>query len=618
MLSCPSAVSAAGLHSWTMRRSRSEVKDSANVPRLPRLTPRVTDHWQQQPAFLLAFATRDNADLRAQNERLERTLGKARLIPQLEQHVLHLEERNAALCEELDQTTEALSDARRKAMVAMRDCDKLRDKLARADAGLQEARDEPGKPRGREPLNAEHQRHVDAAVDAGVQSSTRGGQPVGAVSSSSRGIPGWSLESWMGSLCLEQLISKALTTRLRKALASAGAAAESHETAELEHLCTLVSQGSVDTIVGLLTESSVLNRIAEAVHSNAKQLAFVRAREAGEPLKSHGGRENASGARKAAASHPPSHQHKSHFVQVRHVNLRSAVHAVSWATTATDLVARFNANAGGSGGRTIFFHKDVSLYADGLSRLVGTPMQADAPYEAMQREHTGGDDADVAFAAPSYQLRTTSRVEWSFVAEPAALPALAPHLVALGLPQASWPSGPHSPARTPRTFEDFAPVRKQLDARLAAEGAAPLSLSEFCAVRLYSGPLYVKYNVVLRSAEAPRARQLHAELLEHANSMLEGNRYPTTIHVLSAAIMKLARINSSRNVYRAPGANLPPDFFDAASNGTIGIIEPGCLSTSSSKEEAIEYARRSGAKVVFEIQRMPPGPQTLALPSAPE
>ena len=63
---------------------------------------------------------------------------------------------------------------------------------------------------------------------------------------------------------------------------------------------------------------------------------------------------------------------------------------------------------------------------EGLTRLVGHPQPKphESLLEAMEREHCGEADADVAFDARNYRTRTTSRLEWSYVASPADLPKL--------------------------------------------------------------------------------------------------------------------------------------------------------------------------------------------------
>ena len=116
------------------------------------------------------------------------------------------------------------------------------------------------------------------------------------------------------------------------------------------------------------------------------------------------------------------------------------------------------------------------------------------------------------------------------------------------------------------------------------------------ALRLYSGPIYAKYNTVLRGAVC-------SDFVEYLESVCKGNHYPTTLHVLAQAILKLGLLNTTRHVYRAPGGALPPNFWRRCCNGTVGILEPGCLSASTSKEEALKYARKSKAGLLFEIHQ---------------
>lgn len=80
------------------------------------------------------------------------------------------------------------------------------------------------------------------------------------------------------------------------------------------------------------------------------------------------------------------------------------------------------------------------------------------------------------------------------------------------------------------------------------------------------------------------------------------NRYETTIQVLSAAIIRLAKLTKVSVVYRAPGRALPASFWEHAHNGLAGVIETGMLSTSANKQVAMEYASRSSAKLLFELR----------------
>lgn len=425
-------------------------------------------------------------------------------------------------------------------------------------------------------------------------------------------LPGWSLEQWVRSLSLDEYITRALVRRLTEM-----AAPNPTAPLELPFLMRLADvAGGVETILALLKEQPVLTQIAERVHQEAKKMLDRR--------------------RQPTASADAGKQTR----RLRGVGRAALI--LGQSSTSSKLNAEFIS----AGARTLFFSKDASLYWEGISRLVGKarPDPAESLAEAMEREHCRMADADVPFDARNYQTRTTSRLEWMFVAKPEALPQLTPHLEKLGQPAGHWPmigsmseSTDDDQLRHPKTFAQFEKKRREIDARLAAHGEQPISFVEFAALRCYSGPvrrkgrprnfflppsrrcllaptfllpvhafpypfsslhqLFVKYNNILRAGVCD-------DFLDFLDHVCRGNRYPTTIHVLAAAIMKLGKFSGApRLVYRAPGGALPANFWQRAQNGTIGILEAGCLSTSTEKEEAIHYAMRSDAKLIFEVQQ---------------
>lgn len=110
--------------------------------------------------------------------------------------------------------------------------------------------------------------------------------------------------------------------------------------------------------------------------------------------------------------------------------------------------------------------------------------------------------------------------------------------------------------------------------------------------------MFVKYNSVLRGTVSDVT-----PLRNHFKMTCKGNSYPTTIHILSAAIIKLSKVQEACVVYRAPGGALPKSFWKKDDYGTCGGIEPAFLSTTTSKEEAMHYARRSPSKMIFEVRQ---------------
>lgn len=109
---------------------------------------------------------------------------------------------------------------------------------------------------------------------------------------------------------------------------------------------------------------------------------------------------------------------------------------------------------------------------------------------------------------------------------------------------------------------------------------ARLMAVEIVALRLYSGPLYAKYNSALRSVVSPLGKP--------------SNSYPTTIQVLLSAIHKLSRIAEIPQggaVYRGlSGIALPQEFFEVDEQGFAGGVEPSFMSTTLDDEVARKYS----------------------------
>ena len=139
-----------------------------------------------------------------------------------------------------------------------------------------------------------------------------------------------------------------------------------------------------------------------------------------------------------------------------------------------------------------------SLFFSTLSDAVGR-CAADGLI-GMTREHTVRPDSDLKFCAPNYNIQTTSKLEWYIVAEPEKA------LVELGLDE--WPAGGgHTPIElgfrhvNAPTSPFFTSRIKDVNERLAAAGdSEKISLEHFCALRMYTGPMYMKYNFILRGA----------------------------------------------------------------------------------------------------------------------
>lgn len=172
-----------------------------------------------------------------------------------------------------------------------------------------------------------------------------------------------------------------------------------------------------------------------------------------------------------------------------------------------------------------------------------------------------------------------------------------------------------------------------------------------CRIRLYSGPMYIKYNAALRGI---KSQQMEGQWKELCLS----NRYTTTLHVTNsgehhdahtarkfssslhillmrcsgcapvthlgqssfaylglrrpahaclarvvAAVVKLGKLQSAAKVYRGvSGGVLPEEFWNVNAQNVRGGCEYGFLSTTLDRGVAMDYASSGKAGVVFEIQ----------------
>lgn len=237
------------------------------------------------------------------------------------------------------------------------------------------------------------------------------------------------------------------------------------------------------------------------------------------------------------------------------------------------------------------------LYYSSLRDFIGSP--ASDGLAAMGREHTVQADSDLDFVAPNHDIRTTSKVEWYIVTDP--------DKAKMELDLHVWPmGGGHTPIELgcrhihSPTGEHFASRIADVNGRLRMAGdKEPLTLEHFCALRMYTGPIYVKYNFILRGAHSALSNDFISRYVERYCC---NNKYPTTLLYLCLGITKLSRITKAQKVYRVPGGRMPKEFFEEKS-GARGGIELGFMSTTTQKKEAMKYAAYSGCALIFEVQQ---------------
>jgi len=264
---------------------------------------------------------------------------------------------------------------------------------------------------------------------------------------------------------------------------------------------------------------------------------------------------------------------------------------------------------------------EVGLVHHGLDKLLGEPEVAagdDGPLMAgMLHEHRECDDSHIWFAPTNYPIRTTSFLEWWVVVDPSD--SQLDQVVSDGPGRCyrsvqEWPTARRNASERDAHLEAIStrglPIsyfRAQwnlLNSRLATEaGEPPLQLNGFVCLRLYTGPMYVKYNAVLRGLPPGLDETPVADLAEQWSQLCLGNRYKVTLHAMTAAIGKLSRLTRVCTVYRGPGGVTPKSFWQSDQFGCVGGVEMALMSCSKDKKEALKYVRRSQAKVLFAVHQ---------------
>jgi hypothetical protein len=154
---------------------------------------------------------------------------------------------------------------------------------------------------------------------------------------------------------------------------------------------------------------------------------------------------------------------------------------------------------------------------------------------------------------------------------------------------------------------------------------AGLTEEETIVGRLYTGPMYVWYNHILRYLEQPtpkddaflrkgeswgkwKTAQVYPShwLAENGGESADLFKIPftTTLHVLNSFILKLSRTQRALKVYRGiKGGVLPEQFWKANEHGVKGGIELAFMSTTLDRAVAMKFAKaEKGPSIVFEIQ----------------
>jgi hypothetical protein len=182
----------------------------------------------------------------------------------------------------------------------------------------------------------------------------------------------------------------------------------------------------------------------------------------------------------------------------------------------------------------------------GPEELIGTPNPK--IMQGMQVEHCLRGNSRTEFTTGNYNLTTTPATEWEFVVEPKDGVAY-PHTPK---DRAQWPKGMEWKGKCGREAQDVEVVMQRKQVTLAG-----LLKMEVIALRLYTGPMFVLYNAVLRGFP-----ERDVECLKDTKG--KENRYETTIFAIASGITKLSKVSDipkDRRLYRGLGGMILPRQF---------------------------------------------------------
>eukprot|EP00300_Choanocystis_sp_HF-7_P042383 c9144_g1_i1.p1 GENE.c9144_g1_i1~~c9144_g1_i1.p1 ORF type:complete len:971 (+),score=219.31 c9144_g1_i1:89-3001(+) len=212
----------------------------------------------------------------------------------------------------------------------------------------------------------------------------------------------------------------------------------------------------------------------------------------------------------------------------------------------------------------------IDDYHAGLGARLG---YADLSFmERMEAEHTKLLGCDTGFTTPNYQITTTPKQEWGYVVR-----------------------GAECPPEQRGNGRRMVPLHQLME--LPSTKTAGLRECEVAAIVLYTGPMYVLYNAMLRKYPKTTCAAF--------------NEFTTTILVLVSAIQKLCRsshIEEGVALFRGLGSfketDLPDHFLVPDERGCRGFTEWGFMSTTSSKDVAVSTysgVRDNGSGMLIEM-----------------
>ena len=228
-------------------------------------------------------------------------------------------------------------------------------------------------------------------------------------------------------------------------------------------------------------------------------------------------------------------------------------------------------------------YASLSTFYEGLSGLIGDPLMVEGSLlKGMEAEHNERPDSKTVFVRSMNKKEATPMQEWEIVLTPVE-------------------GTKYSSGRTIGDDNSALPLEVILERmraknlELRAKGHTELVKEEVVGARLYTGPMFEKYNFVLRFFTG-KTRYTNEELGRKGESGLpfllrqcaafhlgtwcdDGtgalewqwhNKYPTTIHAINSCVLVASKLSKAGSVYRGlTDAILPQSFFVKDEDGTL-------------------------------------------------
>lgn len=158
---------------------------------------------------------------------------------------------------------------------------------------------------------------------------------------------------------------------------------------------------------------------------------------------------------------------------------------------------------------------DTSSFFKGLENILGLPNPNVSVAIALEHQ-SSADSLDEFISNPAIGITYKPCQEYEFVVNP-NLADINIYPGTNGSPGPAASGGSRCPS----------PLQAYMDSKICKQ--ANLLEVEVIALRLYTGPMFFKYNSVLRNFP------------ESAVTALKGNRYITTIHAIVSGVVKLSQ-----------------------------------------------------------------------------